>query len=62
LETFEVDLVEVKSVTNFEVIKNMDKKDPYPTLLGIEWAYDNNAIINLNKRKISFESYGMHIV
>jgi len=25
-------------------------KDPYPALLGIEWAYQNDAIINLKRR------------
>lgn len=26
-------------------------KDPYPALLGIEWAYQNDAIINLKRMK-----------
>jgi len=28
----------------------MDKFDPYPPLLGIDWAFDNNAVLNLKKR------------
>jgi len=29
--------------------------NPYPTLLGTEWAFDNNSIINLKKRHMRFE-------
>jgi hypothetical protein len=31
------------------VIGIMDEKDPYPGLLGIDWAFDNSAIIYLKK-------------
>jgi len=33
----------------------MDESDPYLALLGIDWAFDNNAVLNLKKRKMSFE-------
>jgi len=42
-------------MTNFEVIVIVDDINLYPTLLGIEWALDNNAIIKLKKRKMIFE-------
>ena len=35
LENVEVDRAGVKTLAYFEVIKIMDEKDPYPTLLGI---------------------------
>lgn len=36
------------------MIEIVDDSNPYPTLLGIEWALSNNAIINLKKRQMSF--------
>ena len=36
LEDVEVDIVGVKTYTNFEVIDVMGDKDPYPSLLGID--------------------------
>jgi hypothetical protein len=43
------------SVANFEVIDIMDDSQPYPTLMGLEWEFDNRAIINLKKREMIFE-------
>jgi hypothetical protein len=51
-----VDLDGVHTKTDFEVIEIVDGKTPYPTLLGLDWAFDNQAIINLNTRKMTFES------
>jgi len=41
LENVEVYLASVKTTADFEVIEIMDEKDPYPTLLGIDWAFYN---------------------
>jgi hypothetical protein len=41
---------------NFEVIEIVYGRTPYPTLLGLDWAFDNQAIINLKTRKMTFES------
>jgi len=41
---------------DFEVIEIMDESDPYPALLGISWAYENSAVIDLNKETITFEA------
>jgi hypothetical protein len=40
----------------FEVIEIVDGTKPYPTLLGLDWVFDNQAIINLKTRKMVFES------
>lgn len=32
----------------------MGDKDPYPALLGIDWAYDNYGIIYLKKETMTF--------
>ena len=45
-----VDIDGVSTLAYFEVIEIIDDSNPYPTLLGIEWALDNSAVINLKKR------------
>jgi len=45
----------VKSVTEFEVIDIVDDSSPYPAMLGIESAMNNNVIINLKRRKMIFD-------
>lgn len=39
----------VSMQTNFEVIEIVEDNNPYPTLLGIDWATDMNGVINLKK-------------
>jgi hypothetical protein len=34
----------------------MDEFDPYPILLGIDWAFESNVVLNLKKRHMSFEA------
>jgi hypothetical protein len=49
-----VDLDGVCTKANFELIEIVDDTTPYPTLLGLDWAFDNQAIINLKTRKMTF--------
>ena len=58
----QVDIDGVKSFADFEVISIIDGTNPYPTLLGIEWAIDNQAIINLKNRHMLFEGRGICII
>ena len=46
----------VHTKEDFEVIEIVDGTTPYPTLLGLDWVFDNHAIINLKTRKMTFES------
>ena len=39
LEYVEVDVTGFKTIDDFEVIEIMGDEDPYPALLGIDWAY-----------------------
>jgi len=39
----------VIALANFEVIKIVDDSNPYPALLGIDWAIDMNGVIPLKK-------------
>jgi hypothetical protein len=51
-----VDLDGVHTKEDFEVIEIMDDTTPYPTFLGLDWEFENQAIINLKTRKMTFES------
>jgi hypothetical protein len=51
-----VDLDGVRTKAYFEVFEIVDDTTPYPTLLGQDWAFDNQTIINLKTRKMAFES------
>ena len=57
-----IDIDGVSTLADFEVIEIIDDSNPYPTLLGIEWAMANAAIINLKKRQMTFEGNGLRIV
>jgi hypothetical protein len=50
-----VDLYGVCTKADFEVIEIVDNTTRYPTLLGMDWTFDNLAIINLKTRKMKFE-------
>lgn len=44
-----VDIEGASTQTDFEVIEIVDENNPYPVLLGIDWATDMNGVINLKK-------------
>jgi hypothetical protein len=46
----------------FEVIDIKDDFDPYLYLLGIDWAFDNNVLLNLKKHQIFVETDTMCII
>jgi hypothetical protein len=56
LEGVTVDLDGENTKEYFEVIEIVDDTTPYPTLLGLDWEFDSQAIINLKTRKMAFES------
>jgi len=49
-------------MADFEVIEIIDDSNPYPLLQGIDWAIDMNGVINLKKRKMSFERKSLRVV
>ena len=57
-----VDIDGVNTLADFEVIEITDDSNPYPALLGIEWAIDNAAVINLKKRQMTFEGKGLRVI
>jgi hypothetical protein len=52
----------VCNVTCFEVIEIVDNDQPYPMLMGLEWAFNNQPIINLKKREMIFEVGEMKVI
>jgi hypothetical protein len=51
-----VDLNGLCTMEDFEVIEIVDGTTPYPPLLGLDWEFDNQYIINMKTRKMTFES------
>jgi hypothetical protein len=49
LDQFKVNIEGVKTIAYFEVIEIMDDSYPYPSLLGIEWEFENNVMLNMKK-------------
>jgi hypothetical protein len=62
LSNVPIDLDGVRSLVGFEVIEIIDDNMSYPTLLGIDWAFENQAIINLKKKTMSFEGNGLQVI
>jgi hypothetical protein len=56
LKNTTVDLDGVRTTTDFEVMDMVDESIPFPELLGIDWAFDNQATINLKIRKMIFKA------
>ena len=46
----------------FEVINIVDDMNPYYALLGIDWAIDNQTIMNFKKIILSFKDDEMRVV
>jgi hypothetical protein len=62
LKNTKMDLYGLCTTTDFEVMDIVDESIPFPTLLGIDWVFDNHAIINLKTRKMIFEAGNFRLV
>jgi hypothetical protein len=62
LENFPVDIDGVRTFVDFEVIKIVDDKCPYPVLLGIDWALKNSIVVDLKKRHMTFERDNLRVI
>jgi hypothetical protein len=62
LEHVPVDIDGVITFVDFEVIEIVDDSCPYPTLLGIDWAFKNSTVVDLKKRRMIFEGYGLRSI
>jgi len=57
-----VDIVGVRVQADFEVIQTVEDADPYPALLGLDYAIDMGGIINLKKISMIFENNGIRVI
>jgi hypothetical protein len=62
LEHVPMDIDEVRTFAYFEVIKIVDDSCPYPTLLGIDWAFNNSTVVDLKKIRMTFERDGLRFI
>ena len=62
LSNVPVDIDGVQSLADFKVIEIIDDNNPFPALLGIDWAFDNLALINLKKKHMTFEGHNIQII
>ena len=57
-----MDIEGLRTFVDFEVINIVDDTNPYPVLLGIDWAMENQTIINFKRGTLSFEDDEMRVV
>ena len=62
LSNVPVDIDGVQSLVDLEVLEIIDDRNPFPALLGIDWAFDNLAVINLKKKQMTFEGHNIIII
>lgn len=52
----------VRVVADFEVIEIINDSNPYWTLLEIDWKFDINLIIKLNKGRMLFGKNELQVI
>jgi hypothetical protein len=57
-----MDIDGVRMFVDFKVIEIVDDSCPYPTLLGIDWDFNNSTFIDLKKRIMTFEGDGLRVI
>jgi hypothetical protein len=62
LERVPVDIDGVRMFADFEMIEIVDDLCPYPTLLGIDWAFNNSTVVDLKKIRTMFEGDGIRVI
>jgi len=57
-----MDIEGASALADFEVIEIVNDSNPYPMLLGIDWATDMNGVINPKKHKMTFEKKSLRVI
>ena len=57
-----VDIECVSALVDFKVIEIVDEKNPYPALLGVDWAFDMDGLINLKNRRMTFDKRSLGLL
>jgi hypothetical protein len=62
LEHVPVDIDGVRTFADFEVIEIVDDSFLYPTLLGMDWAFNKSIVVDLKKRCMNFEGDDLRVI
>jgi hypothetical protein len=62
LEHVPVNIDGVRMFAYFEVIDIVDDSSSYPTLLGIDWDFNNSTVVDLKKIRMMFEGDGLRVI
>ena len=62
LKGIPIDLYGVHTMEEFKVIDIVDNTSPYPTFLGLDWDFDNQAIIDMKTRNMIFDSREYRVI
>ena len=62
LQGVTVDIEGASTLADFKVIDIVDDRNPYPTLLGIDWTTNMNGVINVKKQNMFFEKKSLRVV
>jgi hypothetical protein len=62
LEHVHVEVDGVRTFADFEVIDIVYDSCPYATLLGIDWDFNTSTVIDLKKRRMTFEGNGLKVI
>lgn len=62
LELVFIDIEGVRSTTTFEVIEIVDDSNPYPTLSGLDWDFENLSMVNLKNKHLVFEQGDLKVI
>ena len=57
-----IDIEGASTLDKFEVIEIVDDTNCYHALLGIDWAFNMDALINLKKWKMTFERKVLRVI
>jgi hypothetical protein len=57
-----MDIDRVRMFTDVEVIEIVDDSCSYPTSLGIDWDFNNSTIVDLKKRRMTFEGDCLRVI
>ena len=62
LEGVWIDIDGIRSTNTFEVIEIVDDSLPFPTLFGLEWAFENLSLVNLKKIQLVLEQVNLRVI
>jgi hypothetical protein len=57
-----VDINGLRTFVDFEVIEIVDDSFPYPAFLGIDWDFNKLIVVDLKKRRMTFEGNGLKVI